>query len=177
MPGLNKAMQSAAYYLGDSYLSLGKPDQAVHPLEQAVGWSQTDADAMYKLGVAYLGVKRFDDALSMFQAATRFVPNYTECYQGMAGAYQGLNEPDYVNYANGMVAYSKKDYQTALALLLKAVQAKPDFIPALNGLGLTYESMGDLKNAKSNYEAVVKLNANDFTATTGLQRVDALLTK
>ena len=31
MPGLNKSLQSAAYYLGDSYLKLNQPDKAVPP--------------------------------------------------------------------------------------------------------------------------------------------------
>jgi tetratricopeptide (TPR) repeat protein len=88
-----------------------------------------------------------------------------------------LNEPDYADYARGMVSYSKKDYDAALPLLLKAAQALPDFPPAHDGLGLTYEALGDLQNAKASYEASVKLDPNDFTASTGLQRVDALLKK
>jgi tetratricopeptide (TPR) repeat protein len=50
-------------------------------------------------------------------------------------------------------------------------------VPALDGLGLTYEALNDLQNAKSNYEAALKLIPDDFTATTGLQRVDAQLNK
>jgi tetratricopeptide (TPR) repeat protein len=177
MPGLNKSLQSAAYYLGDSYMHLNQPDKAVAPLEKVVEWSQTDADAMYKLGMAYLGVKKYEEAVSMFQSATIFVPNYTECYEGMAVSFESLKELDYADYARGMVAYSKKDYQTALPLLLKAAQTKTDFTPVYDGLGLTYEALGDLKNAKTSYEAAIKLSSNDFTATTGLQRVNVLLNK
>lgn len=177
MPGLNKTLQSAAYYLGDSYLRLNQPDKAVHPLEQAVDWSQTDADAMYKLGMAYVGVKRNEEAIAMFQGATRFVPNYTEAYEGMTAAFVGLNEPVYADYARGMVAYSKKDYKTALTLLQTASNTIKDFPPIYDGLGLNYESLGDLQNAKASYETSIKLDPNDFTASTGLQRVDALLKK
>jgi tetratricopeptide (TPR) repeat protein len=177
MPGLNKTLQSAAFYLGDSYLQLNQPEKAVPVLEKVVEWSQTDADAMVKLGTAYIAVQRFENAVTMFQAATRFVPNYTEAYQGMAIAFQALNDPDYVDYANGMVAYSKKDYKAALVLLLKASQAKPDFVPALEGLGLTYEALGDLQNAKASYTSALNLIPEDFTAKTGLQRVEAQLNK
>jgi tetratricopeptide (TPR) repeat protein len=177
MPGLNKTLQSAAFYLGDSYLQLNQPDKAVPVLEKAVEWSQTDSDAMVKLGTAYIAVQRYENAVNMFQAATRFVPNYTEAYQGMAIAFQALNDGDYVNYANGMVAYSKKDYKVALDLLQKASQAKLDFVPAIDGLGLTYEGLGDLNNAKSSYETALKLIPEDFTAKTGLQRVEAQLNK
>jgi tetratricopeptide (TPR) repeat protein len=177
MPGLNKTLQAAAYYLGDSYLQLKQPDKAVPVLEKAVEWSQTDADAMVKLGTAYIAVQRFENAVTMFQAATRFVPDYTEAYQGMATAYQAMNEADFANYAKGMVAYTQKDYKTALELLLKASQAEPEYVPALTGLGLTYEAMGDLQNARASYEAAVKLVPEDFTAKTGLQRVEAQLNK
>ena len=177
MPGLNKPLQSAAYYLGDSYLKLNQPDQALPVLEKAVEWSQTDADAMVKLGTAYIAVGRYQDALNMFQAATRFVPNYTEAYQGMAAAFQAAGEADYEAYANGMVAYSQKDYETALQLLKKATAGKPLFAPAYDGLGLTYEETGDLQKAKESYEMAAQLAPNDFTASTGLERVDALLNK
>jgi tetratricopeptide (TPR) repeat protein len=177
MPGLNKVLQSAAFYLGDSYLQLNQPDRAVPVLEKAVEWSQTDADAMVKLGTAYIAVQRFENSVTMFQAATRFVPNYTEAYQGMAIAYQAMKEASFADYANGMVAYSKKDYKTALDLLLKAAQAEPEYVPALDGLGLTYEALGDLLNAKTSYETALKLVPEDFTATTGLQRVQAQLNK
>jgi tetratricopeptide (TPR) repeat protein len=177
MPGLNKVLQSAAYYLGDSYLQLGQPDKAVPVLEKAVEWSQTDSDAMVKLGTAYIAVQRFENAVTMFQAATRFVPNYTEAYQGMAIAYQAMNEPAFTDYANGMVAYSKKDYRNALDLLLKASKAEPEYVPALSGLGLTYEALSDLQNAKVSYEAALKLTPEDFTAKSGLQRVESQLNK
>lgn len=177
MPGLNKSLQSAAYYLGDSYLQLGQPDQAVPVLEMAVEWSQTDADAMYKLGMAYLGVQTYDQAVNMFLNATAFVPNYTEAYVGMTTAFQALNEPDLANYSLGMQAFSKKDYTTALTLLLKSAQARPDFPPIFAGLGMTYEAMNDLEKAKSSYEAALQLDPSNFTATTGLQRVEALLKK
>jgi tetratricopeptide (TPR) repeat protein len=177
MPGLNKALQSAAYYLGDSYLQLGAPDKAAPVLEQAVDWSQTDADAMYKLGKAYMGIGQYDKAISILQVAANFVPNYTEVYTAMADSFTALNQPALVDYAHGMEAYSTKNYSNALELLLKSAQAKPNFAPTFTGLGLTYEAKNDLQNAKSSFEVALKLSREDFSASNGLQRVDALLNK
>jgi tetratricopeptide (TPR) repeat protein len=174
---LNKPLQSSAYYLGDAYLQLNQPEKAIPPLEQAVEWSGTDSDAMYKLGMAYLGVKRYEEAVTMFQSATVFVPNYTEAYEGMLAAFEALNEPDYATYARGMVAYSKEDYDTALDLLLKAAQVEKDFVPVYNGLGLTYEAQGDLQNARDSYKISVALDPSDFTSASGLERVETLLNK
>lgn len=177
MAGLNVSLNSAAYFLGDSYLQLGQPDKAIDPLEKVVGWSQTDADAMYKLGMAYNGVGRYEDAAFMFQFAISFVPNFTEAYQGMAVSYQKLNKPGLVDYANGMVAYSKKDYSDALDLLLKSAKVEPDSAPVFAGLGLTYEAMDDLINAKASYDKAFALDPNNYTAMRGVERVAVLLKK
>jgi tetratricopeptide (TPR) repeat protein len=177
MPGLDKQLQAASYYLGDSYLQLDKPDQAILPLENAVNWSETDADSMYKLGIAYAGIKDYSKAVNMFHAATTFVPDYLDAYKAMADSYEAQAMPELVNYARGMMAYSNKDYQKALALLQKSAEAKPDFAPTFAGLGRTYEALSDLPNAKLAYEAALKIDVNNFTASIGLQRVEAGLKK
>jgi tetratricopeptide (TPR) repeat protein len=177
MPGLNRSLQSAAYYLGDSYFQLGKTDQAVEPLENAVRWSKTDADAMYKLGQVYTTLKKYDDALQMFTYATAFVPDFQEAYEGMAKVFTQTQNPDLFNYAQGMVAFSKKDYKTAIDLLLKSAQAKSDFAPTFAGLGLTYEASGDLQKSIGAYEAALKLDQNNLTAQQGRQRVEVLINK
>jgi tetratricopeptide (TPR) repeat protein len=177
MPGLNKALQSAAYYLGDAYMKLNQPDKAIVPLEMTINWNPTDSDTLYKLGLAYTAVKDYNKALFVLQGATTFVPDYTEAYQAMAVAYKANGQPELVDYANGMVAFSKKDYQAALVLLLKSADAKQDYPPTFDGLGLTYEALNDLPRAKSSYELALKWNPNDVTATANLQRVETLLKK
>jgi tetratricopeptide (TPR) repeat protein len=177
MPGVDHQLQSAAYYLGDSYLQLKDPQSAVAPLENAVNWSQTDADAMYKLGVAYAGIQEYEKAANMFHAATTFVPDYLEAYQAMAETYDVLKMPDLAMYARGMMAYSTKDYAKARDLLLKSAQARHDFAPTFAGLGRTYEALEDLPAAKSAYETALTIDQNNFTATNGLQRVEAMLKK
>lgn len=177
MPGLDRQLQAASYYLGESYMQLNQPDKAIPPLENAVNWSQTDADSMYKLGVAYAGIKDYPKAVNMFHAATTFVPDYLEAYDAMASAYDAMNQPDLANYARGMMAYSKKDYQGAIDLLLKSAQKKPDFAPTFAGLGRTYEALSDLPNAKISYETALKIDPNNFTASIGIKRVVAGLNK
>ena len=177
MPGLNKPLQSAAYYLGESYLQTGQPDKAVEPLELAVQWSGTDADSMYKLGLAYAGIEENDKALTLFFYAVKFVPDYREVYEAMAKVLARTDTPDLADYANGMVAYSNKDYKTALGLLQKVANSYPDFTPAFTGLGLTYEAQGNLQDAKAAYEKALLLTPNDFTASNGKSRVETLMNK
>lgn len=177
MAGLDQALHTAAYFLGDSYIQLGKFQDAIGPLEKVVNWTQTDADAMYKLALAYAGVGRYEDSAGVFQLAISFVPNFTEAYQGMVVDYQKLNKPALVDYANGMVAFSNKDYPTALDLLLKSAKIETNFAPVFAGLGLTYEAMGDLPNAKKSFETAVSIDASNFTAARGIERITALLNK
>ena len=177
MPGLDESLKAAAYYLGDSYLQLGKPQEAIEPLKQAVEWSKTDADAMYKLGMAYSGVQDYANALNMFHYATTFVPDFLEAYDAMTAAYEAAAMPAYADYARGMSAYAKKDYKTAIELLLKSTQAEPGFALTFAGLGLAYEALGNLQDAKSSYQEAVKLDPNNFTAKNGLERVEILINR
>jgi tetratricopeptide (TPR) repeat protein len=177
MPGLNLSLQSAAYYLGDSYLQLGQPEKAVPVLEMNLEWSQTDADTMYKLGVAYTEIKEYNKALVVLHKATVFVPDFREAYEQMAVVFDTTNEPALAKYARGMVAYSDKDYDTAKRLLLESAQARPDSAPTFSGLGMTYEALNDFQNAKLSYETALQLDPNYFSASTGLSRMEVLLQK
>jgi tetratricopeptide (TPR) repeat protein len=177
MPGLDKSLQAAAYYLGDSYLQLGKPQEAIEPLTQAVNWSQTDADAMYKLGMAYSALQDYPKAVNMFSAATAFVPDFLEAYDAMAIAFDAAGKPDYGDYARGMSAYSKKDYKTAIELLQKSAQAQPGYAPTFAGLGMAYEALGRLQEALDAYQTGVQLDPNSFNASRGAERVQKLLNK
>ncbi len=177
MPGLNRPLQTAAYYLGDSYIKVGQPEKATAILENDVRWAKTDSDAMYKLGTAYAALKQYDAALQMFNYATSFVPDYIEAYQAMAEIFVATKQPAFTDYANGMVAFSKKDYKTAVDLLLKSAQAKSDFAPTFAGLGLAYEATGDYQKSLGAFETALKLDSNNLTAIQGDQRVATLLNK
>jgi tetratricopeptide (TPR) repeat protein len=177
MPGLDKRLQGAAYYMGDCLMQLNRPKDAIPVLENAVNWSCSDADAMYKLSTAYAANNQQEKAVNMFVGATAFVPDYAEAYSAMATSYDALKIPTRATYARGMLAYSNKDFKNALPLLLQAAKADAGFPPILTGLGMTYEALNDYPNAKLAYTAALKLDPNNFSASTGIQRLDALLNK
>jgi len=177
MAALDQALQSALYYLGDSYLQLGRPQDAVEPLEITVNFVQTDADSIYKLGLAYAGVKRYEDAILAFHRATAFVPNYTEVYEAMSQVYAAQSMSDEAAYAQAMVSFSQKDYDTAHQGLVLVVQKIPAFAPAYTGLGMTCEAQADLQCALDAYQAATTLDSEDMTASQGVQRIQLSMQK
>jgi tetratricopeptide (TPR) repeat protein len=173
--GMDSSLETALYFLGQSYLSLGRFDESVTALTQVVKINTADSDAYYLLGVAYSKSGRHEQAVANYEEAVRFVPNYTEAFQGMAESYVALGKADHESYARGMVAFSINDYQTAKTELESAVKGLPDFAPVFIGLGLTYEELGDLQSAKENLEHALQIDPNNYTASQALGRVNAKL--
>ena len=167
------ALEAAYYFLGESYVHLGQPAEAIEPLEAALLISPVDADALYQLGLAYHADGQPELAVQRYQKAARLVPDFVEVYQAMVDSYSTLNQPDHVTYAQGMVAFSQKDYQAAVFQLERATEALPDFAPAFLGLGLAYENTGDLQPALSAIQRALELDPGDFAAQQALGRLQS----
>ena len=177
MAQTDNLLETALFFLGQSYLEVGRNDYAIDALTEALTINHTDADALYLLGTAYAQNGQIEIALVQYQNAVRFVPDFAEAYQGMVDCYQQLNQPDHLVYAEGMVAYANHDFETARQRLESAVSSLPDFAPVLLGLGLTYEQLGQLDAAQSLLERAVVLEPDNFLATHALSRVQHLLTE
>lgn len=164
-------LEGALYFIGESYLILDQPGEAIPVLQEALEISYTDADAMYQLGTAYARTDQHEKALEQYHNAVRFVPDFKEVYSGMIVSYGALDQLDYVAYARGMEAMSLKDFQTARTHLEYAVNHLPDFMPAYLGAGLAFEEAGDLNNAEAYLSHAVELAPDNFMATNALSRV------
>ena len=175
MAAFNKSFMSASYYLGESYLVTDQAEMAVPVLERSYGMNGSDADTMYKLGVAYTRVQKYNEAKAILHQATLFVPDFKEVYQQLAIVFTETGDAALADYANGMVAYCDKDYQTALSLLRSSEAAKSDAAPTYNGLGMVYEALVDLPAAQDSYEKALALDPNYLSSINGLERVKLIL--
>jgi tetratricopeptide (TPR) repeat protein len=175
MAGLDTTLESALYYLGDSYLQLARPTDAIKPLQRALEINRTDADAMLALGTAYASTGKHQDALKMFTLATALVPDFADAYRGMSASYKALGQQDLGGYADAMLEFSAKDYEGARAKLAEVVAQRPDFVPAQLGLALAYEQLGDLSKAKASLLKAQKLQPDDLAVQQALGRVDSAL--
>ncbi len=173
MARADQALEAAYYFLGESYLEVGRPAEAIPVLEAALQISPVDADALYQLGLAYNANGQSELAVQSYQDAVRLVPDFAEVYRAMVDSYSALDLPDYVAYARGMLAFAQEDYRAALSHLEQATDALPDFAPAFLGLGLTYERMEDLQPALLAIERALELDPGDFATQQALGRMQA----
>lgn len=173
MANVDQLLETALYFLGESYLQTGKPQDAIAPLSRALEINRTDADAMYKLATAYQQTDQYAEAITYYEKATLFVPDFAEVYAGMAESYDALGQADKAGYARGMLAYSVEDFETARQELEQAIKGIPDYAPVFVGLALTYEKLGDLPKAKSAVEAALLIDPNNFMAQQLLGRIEA----
>jgi|GEM_PF-1806142 len=169
----DQALEAAYYFLGQSYLQLDRPAEAIPVLEAALEISAVDADALYQLGLAYNANGQPALAVQSYQDAVRLVPDYDRVYEAMIVSYSALDLPDYVAYARGMLAFSRRDYSAAVSYLEQATEALPNFAPAFLGLGLTHESMENLQPALLAIERAQELDPGDFATRQALGRVQA----
>ena len=170
-------LQAAYYFLGESYVNLGRHSEAIPVLEAALAISSTDADALYQLGLAYQAIAQSQTAVECYHQALRFVPDFAEAYGGMVESYAALGQPYHLAYAQGMQAFCAGNYETAQAHLESATQALPDFAPAFLGLGLTYEKAGDLETALTATERALELAPSDFAVRQARERIQTAVNR
>lgn len=175
MAQTDTALETAYYFLGESYLKLERAEDAIEVLEAALVINRTDADAMFQLGQAYQTAGRYEDAIAQYHEAVRFVPDFTEAYTGMIDSYGALNQADYVAFARGMQAFTLQDYDTAKTHLEYAVDALPEFAPAFLGLGLTLEKLDQPEVALKAIQRAIELDPNNFAAQQAHGRLQTVI--
>ncbi|MFQ5421405.1 MAG: tetratricopeptide repeat protein, partial [Anaerolineae bacterium] len=177
MASTDTVLETALYFLGTAYLEQSQPEEAISIFKEALVINHTDADAMFQLGQAYTLTGQHDLAVEQYHNAVRFVPDFTEAYQGMMASYSAQNDTAHVAYARGMEAFSLKDYETARTHLQSATESLTDFAPAYVGLGLALEQLGDYQGAAASLEQALAIDPENFMASNALGRIQLLQEK
>lgn len=87
--------------------------------------------------------------------------NYTSLTEGLCRQVLKTNRLSYsAFYLLAHSRYLKKDYKTAMALLKKALSYKPDFVEALNLMGLVFIEDKQFDKAEECLRYALKLRAN-----------------
>jgi tetratricopeptide (TPR) repeat protein len=94
--------------LGDTYLQMGKPLQAIEQYIRATEAAPNNPAAFNKLGVAYLDLQRPEEAVEPLQTALRLDPKFVEAAFHLGEAYERLG-----NKAAARDAYKQAEQQGA----------------------------------------------------------------
>lgn len=88
--------------------------------------------------------------------------------KGTATAYSKIPKPAREAYKKGMEAVKAGDTKKAAELFKQAVDAYPQFGPALSELGAAYVKLGDFDKAIEALRAALKIEPQDLTAAQNL---------
>ncbi len=140
---------------------------------QTIEVTQNNCIAHNNLGVAYVKLGRFQDAIESYKQAIRIKPDYTDAHYNLGVAYGKLGrsqeaideykqairiKPDYTDaYINLGVTYYKLDrYQDAVEPYKQAIRIKPDADAHYN-LGNAYHRLGRWQEAIDEYKQVIRI--------------------
>lgn len=98
-------------------------------------WNQEQANARLKIGIAYLGSERYNDALREFFEAEKIAPQ----------------DPT-VHYYLGIAYHRKGMKDNAITEFKKALSLRSDYAEAHNNLGTVYMEMGLWDNAIESFK-------------------------
>jgi cellulose synthase operon protein C len=166
-------LQAAYYGLGQIAMNDGKPADAIANLEKALAIKRSDADALYLIGTAYSATGQTDKAESALRAAVAFVPiGWAEPYTALADTFTKAGKTYFAAWAGAMadLAAGKPDEAESS---LKAIVDTDAAIDAAIGLGLVYETRGDLASATTWYSNALAKDPANAAAKLGLGRVSA----
>jgi len=176
MRNLNKMQTLGCFFnnLGNSYMEVGKVEQAQVALERAVEINPLLAECRTNLGNIYLKKERIEDAISQYQAALQINPSDAKTHNNLGNAYarsgrldeaireynQSLElDPNFVEvYKNLSVAYcEKKMFGKAESVLKEATELEPSNSGFYNQLGNVYSEMGQCEKAIVQYNRALSL--------------------
>jgi tetratricopeptide (TPR) repeat protein len=146
-----------AYILLGNLYALRGDTIAEDYYNNALNLNPKSEEAYYNLGQYYMNKGRYNKAIEQLTMATTLNPKSSDSY-----------------YALGYIHYEYlKVYSEALKYFIKSAEANPRNYKAVFMIGLTYETLGDIKNASKYYSQCIAINPTYEKAKAGLKRVNS----
>ncbi len=132
-----------------------KYESAAARLERAAAIDPQNPAIIYNLGVAYIFLKREEEALAEFEKCVQLKTDYVEAWYNM-----------------GQICMLKqKDFSRALHCFDRAATIRPDYIGAHHQRGVAYECLGDRQRALECWERTLELDPNNKQAKDNIERL------
>lgn len=163
-------------YLGQVYYRKNKLDISERKYLRAIALKPDYSDARNNLGVTYLEMKRWDDAIYQLKLVTEdiFYQNQTAAGINLALALYGKGDflgalstlrPLAVNYPTdpriryniGKVYYAMDKIDLAIAEYKRAIDLYSDYAQAHYSLALANMKQGEKKNAAKSFREVIRI--------------------
>jgi serine/threonine protein kinase/predicted Zn-dependent protease len=175
---LEQAVERAPWYgrprflMGQVYLRLGKPDQAVVELKRSLALGERDPEVHYYLGEAYFGLGRAGDALAAYTKFADIAENDGERLEKVRTRInelraQALAERIEALTAEAKTAQRKKKWDRVIEIYREIRELDPEDSTSLYFLGKAYIETRDFLNA------YVSLKAFLVETSTGRQASEA----
>lgn len=168
---------------------MGDTLKAIDSYQMAVARNQKHYDALKQLGILF-SIKKDKLAIDYLRNAAQVRPEQPEPLYILGMYYQENGQPDkslsvyneilqidstyklaWYNRGYVFMVY-KQEYDKAVDAFTKAISIDEEYSDALYNRGYAYELSGDLKNARKDYEQVLRMIINDDKAILGLNRLD-----
>ncbi len=151
--------QDQQYY--NAYMQLGllcaakKNPLAVEYYKNAIRIKPNSGEALYSLGKYYQDTENFDKALNTYNDLIHLETNNINAYYNM-GVIHLLN---------------LKKYDIAINYFTTAVKINPKYVQAYYGRGLSYQALGNKKQATTDFQACIAINPDYEPASEALQKI------
>ena len=139
---IDSSFSEAHNYLGTIYERLAEPQKAISAYKKALKNPQyvTPHFSHQNLGLIYLIMEKYEDAIGEFKAALQVAPDYALAYNGLGRTY----------YLSEQYPESARAFESALKIV-------PDYAEAHFHLARTYSKQGSLKKAQKEFKQVIEL--------------------
>ncbi|MCX8010167.1 MAG: tetratricopeptide repeat protein, partial [Ignavibacteria bacterium] len=128
----------------NSYVMMGRKDQALKKAEEAVQKNPNDKSANYNYGTLLLEIKDYANAVKHFEKALEVDPDYENAIYNLAAAYinWGVKVREEEEEAQAKERTHKKYFEWALPYLEKLTQINPSEPKNWERLGQVYGNLG-----------------------------------
>lgn len=167
-------------FIAQSYLKLGKTDQAINTYKSAIRIYPVRDDFHLALGDIYTKAGNQGEALKEYESAVRFNPDSTLARYSLGQSYLNVDRlsaareqfqavarqtPNSATgyFGLGQVARAEGDYQEAVLQFKKAISVNKAFLNSYRDLGYAYADLGDFQRANEQFAVLSTKNSIEAT--------------
>jgi tetratricopeptide (TPR) repeat protein len=150
----SKDLPYAIVNLANTQYALGKKEEAITTLKEAIGLNPNYADPYFNLGNIYYSLGKEDKAVALFKMAIEKDLNYSSAY-----------------YTLGIVYESVGKKEESLKSYWKAVEIDPGYSEAYNNLASIYAEKGQINKAIELWNKAIRVNPEFATAHFNLAKL------